>query len=629
LCSASTTTQVVVNPSPVINVVSTNGVSCVGLCDGDVTVTATVGTAPFLYLDGNFNFSASGIFTDNQCEGNGQLINMVDDNGCFSNNVSYNIGHISTVPPSISVPNPPITGLPVSACNGSTASISTAVVPLATQYNWDGPVGTTFSNANPYSSTTPSVNILFGSPNGSGYYIGVQAANGCGASNRRVQWVRGTVSVPASVTGVLTACPNTSVNYSTAAVTGATQYLWTITGDATVSGTGTTATVNFGPAFTTGTLCVAAQTACYTSATKCITISNTASVITQINGTFLACPGQTLTYSVAPVAGAASYIWTLPAGATGSSNTNSINATFSTGFIGGNITVQVSSTCGVLSPVKSKTINSGVPPAPASVTGPLTGMCGQTAIYQCPSQSGVTFTWTVPAGATINSGQNTNAISVTFGTFGTGSVCVTATTSCGTSTPRCVTVKGAPNAPGAITAIPSSWCANTAGVEFDVDVTALTGSYTLSWLYPNATIASYVLGGGNSTSLIMNWLTGSGPVNVTAANACGNATRTSTQASTCRESFDYAQDDNLAGNNVSVYPNPTSGNVNIEFSSVTKGDATISVMDISGRTIATQNVAVVEGLNKTQLDLSNVSKGIYMLNVNSENENAKIKIVIQ
>ncbi len=630
LCTASASLTIAVNPNPVLSVVSTNGVSCVGLCDGDVTIGATTGLPPYLFFDANFNTSTdstNGVFTDNQCEGNNQQIDVYDNNGCTSS-ILYNIGHISSVPPTVNVPNPPISGLPSSACLGTTASISTTAVPLATQYIWDGPSGTVFNaTGNPYISTTPSASINFGNPSGSGYYIGVQAANGCGTSMRRVNWVRGTVSVPASITGATIACASTVGTYTTGALTGATQYLWTITGDATVSGTGTTATVTFGPAFTTGTLCVSAQTSCFTSAAKCITITQNAPVVPAITGTFSVCAGQTIQYCVAAQTGIASYNWTLPTGATGSSSSNCINVTFGPTFTGGNISVTSTTVCGQTSAPRSTTLYWGAPTVPASISGTLNGLCGQTVIYTCPSQAGVTFTWTGPSGYSINSGQGSNAISMTMGTFTTGTVCVTANNVCGASAPRCITVNGRPNTPGNITAIPATWCANTQGVEFNVDVTNMTGSYTLSWLYPGPTVATYVLGGGNTTSLTLDWLTGSGPIQVTASNACGNQTRSTNWSNTCREGEELTAAEGSV--QLSVNPNPTTGIINLEFTSAVNEKASLQVLDIAGRVIATQEITVVEGLNKTQLDLSKAAKGIYMLNVNTAEGSSKVKVVVE
>ncbi len=550
------------------------------------------------------------------------------ENSCGNTTCQQVTVVVSSAPVTVNVPNPPITGLPVAACGGSSATISTTATPLATQYIWDGPAGCIFNaTGNPYVSTTPNATLVFGSANGSGYYIGVQAANACGASTRRVQWVRGTVSVPASVTalnGQIIECANTSAQYSTPAVTGASSYLWTFMGNGTVTGTGTTATVNFGPSFTGGAVCVAAQTSCYTSPTKCLAITNAPSTVGAMSGTFSVCAGPVYTYSVPAQAGVASYNWTLPTGASGTSTSNSINVTFAPTFVNGDISVTATSICGVTtSPPRKRTANIGSPTMPASITGPSSGLCSQTVVYTSAAQPGSTFNWTAPA-ATINSGQGSNAVSVTFGTFTAAStVCVTASNTCGASAPRCITVNGKPNSPGSITAIPSSWCANTSGVEFGVDVTGLTGSYTLSWLYPGSSVAQYVLGGGNSTSLILNWLTGSGPIHVTASNGCGNSTRTSTWSNTCRE----GEDVQLAVGNeqLTVYPNPVSSILNVELYSNIDASTTIQLIDVTGKVVLQKNSMANAGINNIKLDVGSIAKGIYILSAN----NKQIKLIVE
>jgi hypothetical protein len=59
-------------------------------------------------------------------------------------------------------------------------------------------------------------------------------------------------------------------------------------------------------------------------------------------------------------------------------------------------------------------------------------------------QDATSYTWTVPAGATIASGQGTNAIVVNYGASG-GSVCVTANNACYNSSPTCVSVTVSPS----------------------------------------------------------------------------------------------------------------------------------------------------------------------------------------
>jgi hypothetical protein len=54
------------------------------------------------------------------------------------------------------------------------------------------------------------------------------------------------------------------------------------------------------------------------------------------------------------------------------------------------------------------------------------------------------YSWTVPAGASIVSGQGTNAIMVNYGASG-GSLCVTANTACYNSAPTCIAVNVSPS----------------------------------------------------------------------------------------------------------------------------------------------------------------------------------------
>jgi hypothetical protein len=249
-------------------------------------------------------------------------------------------------------------------------------------------------------------------------------------------------------------------------------------------------------------------------------------------------------------------------------------------------------------------------------------LCAQTASYSTPLQGGVTYNWTTPG--TINIGQGTSTVNVTYGGSAfTGQVCVTATNGCGTSASRCVPVKGAPNTPIAITAIPSTWCANDEGIEFDADLSNVTGSYTLSWTYPSSPVASYVLGGGNSPSLLLNWGTGNGTITVTASNACGSGTKVYNAVVSCREGA-VAQAAKL-----NVYPNPTTGMLHVEMTTVNAGKATLQVLDLAGRTVMTQTANMVAGTNNTQLDMTKLAKGAYMINVQSNEGNSQVRVVVE
>jgi hypothetical protein len=621
-CTASASVAVDVNPNPSLSIASVQNVGCVGGSDGILNIAASNGTAPYDFTTDFVSFNQTGSMTG--LPAGPTIVYVSDANGCQSQ-ITGTLTAISSAPPAQSViVTPTIIGFPAYACPGTVANLSIPAVANATQYIWDGPPGTYFNgnplNVTPFTTTTPNVQITFGTPGTSLYSIGVQAANGCGASLRKVQKARYSVSTPVNITGNTTTCANTSGTYSTPAVDAATQYYWSISGDATVTGNGTSVTVNFGPNWNGGNLCVAAQTTCFTSPSKCITIGTSAAALGAISGTFTACPNSSITFSVPASSGAASYSWTLPTGATGSSTTNSINVNFGPTYSStGNICVSVTSICGVTSAQKCKTVAPGIPSVPASIAGITNGVCGQTVSYSTPASAGTTYNWSAPGTIT---GNGNSAVNVQFGTLTTSQVCVTASNSCGTSAARCIPVKGAPNSPSALTAVPSSWCANTSGIEFTANTSGISGAYTLSWTYPSPPTATYVFGGGNSNSLILDWGTGNGTVIVNASNACGTGNKAFVATVSCKEG-ELAQLSKL-----NVYPNPTAGVLNVEYTSA-KGTAQITVLDLSGRVVMTQTQASVEGQNTMQLDLSKVAKGAYMLNVQTQGNNNQVRVVVE
>ncbi|HNJ32170.1 MAG TPA: T9SS type A sorting domain-containing protein, partial [Bacteroidia bacterium] len=621
-CTASASTSLNVNPNPSVTIDSVVNVSCAGGSDGIIYVTASGGLAPYSFTSDFVNFNSTGVMSN--LPTGASTVYIADGNACQAQVVG-NLTAISTAPPSQSVVvTPTIIGMPAYACPGTTANLSIPAVAGATKYIWDGPFGTFFNgnpmNQSPYTTTTPNVQITFSSSTSSFVSIGVQAANGCGASLRKIQKVRYQISTPKEITGATTMCANTNGTYTIAPVTDATGYQWMITGNATVVPSGTSVTVFFGPSWNGGNLCVAAKTPCYTTAYKCMYISKSASALNAITGPLSSCPNEVQTFSITPCTGAASYNWTLPAGATGSSSTNSITATFGPTFTqGGNICVSVTSICGVTSAPKCRTVAQGLPSVPTSISGITNGLCNQSVNYTVPSSPGVTYNWTAPG--TI-SGNGNSSVNVTYGALTTGQLCVTASNSCGTSASRCIPLKGSPNSPIGLTAIPASWCANTQGIEFTADLGNTTGSYTLSWGYPSSPTATYVAGGGNSNALTLDWGTGNGSVVVNASNGCGTGSKAFAVTIGCKEG------EMASANKLNVYPNPTAGVLNVEYTAE-KGTAQVTVLDLSGRVVMTQTHANAAGQNTLQLDLSKVAKGAYMLNVQTNGSNNQVRVVVE
>ena len=344
-----------------------------------------------------------------------------------------------------------------------------------------------------------------------------------------------------------------------------------------------------------------------------------------MSGTFNVCPGASgVSYSVPPSAGANVYNWTLPTGATIASGagTNAITVDFGGAYNGGNICVTAQSICGISSLPRCKTITSNKPGTPGNITGPLAGVCGQTITYSVPSVSGATsYTWTAPAGASFASPNGTNSIDVTFTNgFTTGSLCVTANNGCGASTPRCVLIKGTPANPSVITG-PAVVCANEAGDTYSTP--AVFGATSYTWVVPaGATIQS----GQGTSSITLDWGSNGGVITVTATGLCGNSgTKTLTVSMTCKVSGSA-----MPGTEVNAYPNPVSTQLTVELNAIMNGDYTLELMDLSGRVVMSQVMNAMTGINRNSMDVSNLSKGMYMLSVKNASGFAKqIRIAVE
>ncbi|MFA6483116.1 MAG: hypothetical protein WCW62_11095 [Bacteroidales bacterium] len=156
------------------------------------------------------------------------------------------------------------------------------------------------------------------------------------------------------------------------------------------------------------------------------------------------------------------------------------------------------------------------PSTPGTIAG-LSNICqGQTGVvYSISTVTDATsYSWTVPAGASITSGLGTPSITVTFGNSA-GNVCVSASNLCGSSTASCKTiaVNPPPAQPGTITgsATPCQ------GSSQNYSVTNVPG-VTYTWTFP----VGWTPAGGITNTVTKTVGTASGTITVTPSNACGS-----------------------------------------------------------------------------------------------------------
>lgn len=82
--------------------------------------------------------------------------------------------------------------------------------------------------------------------------------------------------------------------------------------------------------------------------------------------------------------------------------------------------------------------------------------------------------------------------------------------------------------------------------------------------------------------------------------------------------------------NLVVSPNPAAGqSIDVVFSADTPGNADLAVFNIAGSKVAGRNLNYRNGVNRYQLNISDLSKGVYIVTVNSGNVTLRNKLIVQ
>ena len=431
-----------------------------------------------------------------------------------------------------------------------------------------------------------------------------------------------------------------SATFSTSSVFDATGYSWTVpNGMIIVSGQGTTSIfVTWAPQAVSngiiGSISVTANNSCGAgpASSLAVDINYTAPVRpSSISGPTKLCPGDNGVYSVAPVARASSYVWTLPAGMSiiSGTGTNVITVDVNGAYLGGVVSARAANNCGQ-SPNRDRSVTISVPAASASISGPATGVCGASGVVYSAAAvvSATGYNWSAPAGATIMSGQGSISITVDFdGAYAGGNVSVNATNSCGTGAARNLNVSGAPGLPGVIVG-DITICPGQSGVAYGV--ATVTGAASYLWSLPGGTT---ITSGQGTKDILATW--GTNPasglnLSVNASNGCGTSANRvlngiSISVAHCGPRF--GDQGEITGLN--VYPNPAADRATVVFTSTEGADFNIKMVDLSGRTIMNERGTAASGLNQREVNVSEMSAGIYFVVIETNNVVEQIKMIVE
>jgi len=324
------------------------------------------------------------------------------------------------------------------------------------------------------------------------------------------------------ISGSILVCQGqNSVLYSVPTITNATSYSWTLPTGASGTTTTNSITVTFGTSAVSSDISVKGNNNCGygISSGKSVTVNPLPLAAGNISGLTTVCQGQhNVIYTVTAINNATSYIWSLPAGVSGTSTTNSITVAYGTASNSGNITVKGNNACGDGISSSLSVIVNPLPVASGSITGLSTVCQGESnIIYTIPSITNATsYIWSLPTGATGIS--STNSITVNYGASAiSGIITVKGNNTCGdgVSSFLTITVNPLPLAAGIISGS-TTVCQGENNITYTVP--SITNATSYIWSLPTGS------SGNSSSNLIMvNYGISavSGNITVKGNNACG------------------------------------------------------------------------------------------------------------
>lgn len=509
-------------------------------------------------------------------------------------------------------------------CEGQLGvSYSVPAILNATGYNWVLPVGATIAAG----ANTNSITVDFpvGSVSGN---ITVQGTNSCtnGTVADFAVVVNPLPTVSNNVIGANTVCQGaTWVSYNIPSISNATGYLWALpVGASIISGANTNSiNVNFANNAVNGNITVMGTNSCgngVVSSSFSVVVNPLPLLAGIIVGTDTVCEGQIgVVYSIPAIANASSYNWTVPAGASYVTNAggDSITVDFMNGVTSGNITVEGINSCGVSTITMLAVVVNYLPGVAGAISGP--GFVCENYINATYTVSAIAnavgYNWSVPNGANIIGGNNTNSITVDFpiGAI-SGNVTVTGTNTCGNSNTAslAVTVIITPPAMLTIGAAMDTLCSNAPG--FALNATPAGGIY----------VGLGVVGGnfypalaGFGTHQIIYYYN---PINCLNCG-CEKSDTAYVVVMDCT-----GINEQSTNTSVKVFPNPASGICTIETMLSKNETVKIEVLNVMGQTLFSSEENAAKGKFTKQISLEGLSKGIYFINLKANDSNSIQKI---
>ena len=401
-------------------------------------------------------------------------------------------------------------------------------------------------------------------------------------------------------------------------------YLWSPGGQTDQTATG----------LAPGNYCVTVTDANGCTASSCVTVNSSCNLSAPgpIIGPDGACRKQQgIVYCVTPNPFATSYIWTLPTGvvAQGSTTGACITVKFTSKFNGGFICAKAVTPCGTTSNAcKNVVLVNTKPATPGTISGPVSLCPNDVATYSISPVPGATsYEWDEDR-LIIISGQGTTSVTVQAEPgFSSGKIKVRAINCKDESGWRTLNLSKNPPKPGAISG-PANVCP---GQTVTYSIAPVQNANNYVWQVSNLVIIS----GQGTTSITVQVPSNfnSGEVKVKAQSSCGGQSSDSKmdiESPGCRVAANGSliSDESLTA--INAYPNPTTGKAMISFTSDRSAKYSLKVVDMIGKVLISESLSVVEGYNMKEVNLEGMSKGIYLVSVQTEEGSAQtLRLIVE
>jgi len=464
-----------------------------------------------------------------------------------------------------------ITG-PTTICNGNSATLNAA---SAASYTWST------------GATTQSI-----STNTSGNYcITVTNANGCTAATCHTLTVFSALVPTITPNGPTSFCQTSNVTLDAGA--GYSSYSWS--NGATTESVTVNTTANY-------MVTVTNAAGCTGTASQIVSVTPLITGLT-IVGPTTACGGGNVTLTTGTTYNA--YNWSN--GAT----TQSINVT-TTGIY--YVTVSNGGNC---TAVAHQSVTILTSPVPNILPSGLSNLCGGGNATLTVGATFASYIWNTSAatqGITINS-NGTYAVTVTStnGCTGTSSLVVTS----GCNLP---TFPVTPTTNIAATGGMANWIEPSCYYNYTLRVSVHNAN---AWVYHTLSPNTHFMMSGLTHNTTYDWQI------QTNCNASGTANSGYSATQTFTTLARLADGETDGTSTFNVYPNPASDMATITFNSDKEENYNLRLIDMTGRVVMNEDHTAVIGDNQYQMNLSELSKGIYMVVLQTSNGTLQKKIVVQ